>query len=233
MKRVTSIFLAVTLGAFAMGIGVVPFLVLANQDRDRLAEERKEAETKAEINEIEKNRIAEEADQKVREANDEIARAQEILRETGEDQSIILSAQRIEESVYPKTGWKSVVSLPQGVEILIPPKTSDVQNDSEQLLIEEKDTNAIPRFSFFIEPYSKEREESILTTFTSSTEVAYVVQDHLLRGWKGTLNALNGNGEAVLLRVRENATSTHLVSINDPKLVKTSFETILGRIRFR
>lgn len=236
MKRMTSVIFAILLGGFAVGIGVVPFLVLANQDRDRLYDEIQTINDHAEKTEAEKKKIAEEADAKVREANTEITRAQAILRETEEDQKLMLAAEKIEKpSSRTLNGWKSVVSLSQDTELLIPPKSLVLKDNAKQLLVQQTSAEADiyeSPFSISIEPYNKQREHDILLTFTSSTEIAYVANSRLLKGWSGFVGDADNQNTAMLFRVRDGATSTHTLFITAPEVSKTTFETILGTIQF-
>lgn len=232
----TSVIFAILLGGFAVGIGVVPFLVLANQDRDRLYDEIRTVNDHAEKTEAEKKKIAEEADAKVREANTEITRAQAILRETEEDQKLMLAAEKIEKpSSRTTNGWKSAVSLSQDAELLIPAKALVVKDNAKQLLVQlpsEKGNAHTSPFSISIEPYNEQRESSLLLTFASSSEIAYIANNRLLKGWTGFFSEMGERNPAMLLRIRNGATSTHTVLITAPELGKTTFETILGTIQF-
>src|SRR5512133_2568664 len=110
MKRFTSVLIAVILGAFATGIGTIPFLVLANQDRHRLDHELQSSKSLAAETEAEKRRIAEEANKKVEEANKEVQKAQSVILEAQEDEHLLAASERlIAPTIYERSKLYQIV----------------------------------------------------------------------------------------------------------------------------
>jgi hypothetical protein len=235
MKRITSVLLAVLLGAVAAGIGVAPFLVLANQDRHRLTTELEETQAHAQQVEAEKEQVAEDANKKVEEANAEIERAQQILGEVEEDQRLMADAERLSmPSGREIAKWESVISLYQEVKLSIP-EPSEVVSDTSQALTIAKERSPDGQIAdarwLAVTPYDAGTEAVLLNALATSTDVAYVVDDHLLKGKKGTLES---GEEAMIIRVRYSATSTHLIWIKNPGTLgpDDGFERLLGTFEF-
>jgi hypothetical protein len=233
MKRVTSVLIAVLLGAMATGIGIVPFLVLANQDRNRMASELEQAHERAEAAESEKNKIAEEANERVEEANAEVQRAQTILRDAAEDQRLTAEAVRLSKPPLRELyRWSSYISLHQGIKLSFPPESS-VSSDTKASLtvVNDKKKNAFEDARWLaITPYDPELERNLFSAFGTSTGVSYLAGEHLLTGKHGTLE---DGSEAMALKARHAATSTHLIWIKDPgTLGSDGLERILGTMEF-
>lgn len=235
MKRITSVLIAVLLGAIATGIGVVPFLVLANQDRNQLSEDLRQTEARALQIEDEKQQIADEANKRVEEANEEIERAQTILEEVQEDQQLLATAPRLDSpSSWETYRWKTAISLFQEVSATIPPGSAVLEDTREAFTVTELVGNDAPdpRASWLtIMPFDELHEAELLTSLASSTETAVVVQDRLLKGKRGTLR---DGTESAVYRVRQSATTTHLIWIKDPGTLGRSdgIEKLLGTLEF-
>jgi hypothetical protein len=233
MKRVTSVLIAVLLGAMATGVGIVPFLVLANQDRNRMASELEQAHKRAESAESEKNKIAKEANERVEEANAEVQRAEIVLQDIAEDQRLAAEAVRLSKppprDLYR---WSSYISLYQEVNLFLPPDSS-VSSDTKVSLtiVNEKKNNAFEDARWLaITPYDPELERDLFASFGTSAGVSYIAGDRLLTGKRGTLK---DGSEAMVLKARHAATSTHLIWIKDPgTLGRDGFERILGTMEF-
>lgn len=236
MKRITSVLIAVLLGACTTAVGVVPFLVLANQDRDQLSLELEQANERAERAETEKSRIAEEANVKVQEANREIQRAQVILESFEEDQRLMAEAKRLAKPPsHELYRWQPIVSLYQEVKLAIPPKSEIISDTKEALAIRTErasDATFVKDDRWLaITPYHANDEQELLGALTTSTEISYIVQGHLLTGKKGVLE--NGQ-QTIVLKTRYAATSTHLIWMKDPGTLgrKEGFERLLGTLEF-
>jgi hypothetical protein len=235
MKRITSVLLAVLLGALATGIGVTPFFVLANKDRHRLATELEETQARTQQIEAEKEQVADNANKKVEEANAEIERAQQILEEVGEDQRLMVEAKRL--SMPPRreiARWEPVISLYQEVKLSMPEPSEVVSDNTQALTIskEQSDDGHIDDARWLaVTPYDTGTEAVLLNALATSTDIAYVVDDRLLKGRKGTLES---GEEALIIRVRYSATSTHLIWIKDPGTLgrEDGFERLLGTFEF-
>ena len=224
MKRFTSVLIAVILGAFATGIGTVPFLVLANQDRYRLDSELHKTKSIAAETEIEKQKIAEQANQKVKEANAEVQKAQTIILEAQEDERLLTTSERLIAPVtYERSKWNTAVSLYQGISLLTPTNFSVTQDEPSNFVISREikkgySTGTTPLI--FIQPYEKNKEDQYLNKFASSTSIAYLAGGRLMKGEQGILP----DGSAALeLEVRLSAKTTHLIWMRDPE---GSFNTL-------
>ncbi|MFA5130349.1 MAG: hypothetical protein WC477_05560 [Patescibacteria group bacterium] len=240
MRRATSVIFSVLLGALAVGIGTVPYLVLANRDRHALSNQLESVSQHASSIENEKNKIAEEANAKVQAANEEIARAQSILTDVEQDRAAIPFATHLS-PIAPKLiiSWDTAVSLPLGVTIRYP-SGSHVSEDSSIKLSISKDTNAsssdpwtAPMNSEWIRisPYSKTAYDSLTSQFATSTNIAYLIGTHLMRGSVGTL--FDGT-RAEILNVRSAATSTHIIWVHElPNMsIAGGLERVLGTLQF-
>ncbi|MBD3251819.1 hypothetical protein GF380_05220 [Candidatus Uhrbacteria bacterium] len=233
MKRITSVLIAVLLGAFTTGIGVVPFLVLANQDRAKLSSELKQTQQHAEQVEAEKEQIADHANKKVEEANIEIQRAQQLLEQMQEDQRLISDAQRLEPTPSRELyGWETVLSLYQEVTFSIPSNSVVLSDSKKALVVQSEDAKTATDARWLsISPYDSQQKAELLQAMGTSTAVSYLVDDVLLTGRVGELA---DGGEFLILEARQNATSSHLIWLNDPGTLGrgNGFERLLGTLRF-
>jgi len=235
MKRITSVLIAVLLGAIATGIGIVPFLVLANVDRSRLTTELDQTRAWAEQAESEKETLAKEANAKVEEANIEIQRAQTLLEAIEEDRRLMANAKQLSRpSSRELNNWESYVSLYQEVKFSIPPKSTVNADTKNSLTVAREDGSGEllgdTRW-LAISPYDSTLEQEFFASFSTSTGVSYLINDHLLVGKKGSLK--NGS-EVMMLNVRYAATSTHIIWIKDPGTLGggDKFERLLGTFEF-
>jgi hypothetical protein len=235
MKRITSVLIAVLLGAITTGIGVVPFLVLANHDRNRLTSELEETRSWAERAESEKERLAREANEKVEEANIEIQRAQMLLEQIEEDRRLTAEAKLLSRpSSRELPRWDSYVSLYQEVKFSIPPNSSVNADTKQSLTVTNEGAHAEllgdARW-LAITPYDPAREQELFGNVATSTGVSYLVDDYLLIGRRGSLKS----GEDVMaLTARHAATSTHIIWMKDPGTLGSGdgFERFLGTLEF-
>lgn len=234
MKRFTSVLIAVILGAFATGIGTIPFLVLANQDRNRLDSELHATKKFAEEKESEKQTIAEQANEKVKAANAEVQKAQAIIMEAQEDERLLTTSERlIPPSVRDRAKWNANVSLNQGISILTPNGYTVTQDDSFGFIIDKEIRTTVSTGTtpvIFIEPYDEKKELQYINSFASSSNVNYVAGGRLLKGQEGLL--LDGS-TAMLFLVRSSAKTTHLIWLRDPAGYSTILKKILTTIEFR
>lgn len=234
MKRLTSILIAVILGAFATGIGTVPFLVLANQDRQRLDNELQQTRTKAAEFESEKQRIADQANQKVKEANEEVQKAQLAILQAQEDEKLLAASERLTPpSVHELAKWEPAISLSLGVSVYVP-KTYSVQQDDSYAFILSRNTtyssSSRSEIAISFEPYEETKSTRYVGMFASSTSVHLVAGGKLLKGTVGTL--LDGTG-AALFEVRSSAKTTHLVWMHDRELTYATIKKILSTIQYQ
>lgn len=234
MKRFTSVLIAVILGAFATGIGTIPFLVLANQDRNRLDSELHATKKFAEEKESEKQTIAEQANEKVKAANEEVQKAQAIIMEAQEDEHLLATSERlVPPSVHDRAKWNANVSLNQGISILTPNGYTVTQDEPHGFVIDKEIKTTISTGTtpvIFIEPYDERKEIQRINSFASSTSINYVVGGRLLKGQEGVL--LDGS-TAILFLVRASAKTTHIIWLRDPAGNSTILKKIITTIEFR
>ena len=221
MKRGLAVLFAVLLGAIMTGIGVVPFLVMANQDRNRLHSELTEQQVQAQQLEEEKQRIADEANKRVEEANAEIERAQKILDEAEEDQRLIASADRL---IYPSARetyrWSKTISVYQELEFLLPPKSQTISDNAAGISIgiQEDDAEESSAPWLRVLPYKDATKDFLSRSLSDTEPIAFVVDDTLL---KGVVSTSTDADIAFLLEARRSSTSTHLIWISSNALIKT------------
>jgi hypothetical protein len=238
MKRITSVLMAVLLGALATGIGMGIFLKLANDDRGRLATDVSSAKAEADRAEREKQIIAEDANRKVAEANAQISEAQRIIQGVQEERALMANAKPITKPVARDVrGWQTVVSLPQGLSLSIPPKTEVETNDGIALTSVEVLASSTQDFSnsrwLSITPYDARLESELLYALSTSTDASYLVNGHLLMGRIG--KQPETQEKVAIFHVIEAASSTHLLWIKDPGTLGTGngIERLLGTMEFK
>lgn len=235
MKRAAPVLLAILLGALATAIGMGVFLKLANEDRARLAGQINQAQQEAAQALKDKERIANEANQKVEAANDEVAKAQRVLQALEEEQLLLTRAvQLLKPPARDIRTWQQVVSFPLGVSLLLPPRTRTETNDNFSLTAIKDgvstSTGADARW-LSVTRYDAAREQELTAALSTSTVRSYLVNGRLLTG---SVGALNGNGSLAVFRVRQTATSTHLLWIKDPGTlgIGNGIERLLGTLEF-
>lgn len=232
MKRFTSILLAVILGSIATGIGTVPFLVLANQDRHRLDTELRTSKSTVAEAEMEKQRIAEEANKKVEEANLEIQRAQQVILEAQSDERLLTEAERLEPpTMYERSKMNQAISLYQGISLFVPNKFTILEDEPNGFSIA-KEQNGSTRMTpvLLIEPFDKDHTSPWTGSFASSTPIALVAGGRLLKGEIGTLS---DDSFAMRLEVRLSAKTTHVIWITDTEGSIAIYKKILSTIEYR
>jgi hypothetical protein len=238
MKRITSVLVAVLLGALATGIGMGIFLKLANDDRGRLATDVSNAKADADRAEREKLLIADDANRKVEEANAQVSEAQRIIQAVQEERALMAKAKPL---IKPATrdvrGWQTVVSLPQGLSLSLPPKTEIETNDEIALTAVKILTTSTADITnsrwLSISPYDERLETELLFSLSTSTDVSYLVNGHLLVGRVGKLPETQQN--VAILHMQEAASSTHLLWMKDPGTLGTGngIERLLGTLEFK
>lgn len=218
MKRATPLLLAILLGALAAGIGFGVFLKLANDDRNHLSQALDEARAQAEQTLKDKQALADDANQKVEEANAEVAKAEQVVASMKEEQRLMLTAKKLAKP--PGTllrNWSHTVSLYQGVGFSIPPKT-EIESDSSSALTAVRSDGGASLAAdtrwLSVTPYEEKRESELLSSLATSTGFAYLIGGTLVTGREGVLAGTNEI--MTVLRVRSSGTSSHLIWIKDP-----------------
>jgi hypothetical protein len=239
MKRITSVLMAVLLGALATGIGMGIFLKLANDDRGRLATDVSNAKADADRAEREKQLIADDANLKVNEANAQISEAQRIIQGVQEERALMAKAKPLTKPAGRDVrGWQTVVSLSQGLSLSLPPKTEIETNDEVALtsvkVVPSTSTADLANSRWLsITPYDERLETELRGTLTTSTDVSYLVNGNLLIGRIGKQPETQQN--VAILHVQEAASSTHLIWMKDPGTLGTGngIERLLGTMEFK
>jgi hypothetical protein len=232
MKRFTSVLIAVILGAFATGIGTIPFLVLANQDRHRLDHELQSSKSLAAETEAEKRRIAMEANKKVEEANIEVQKAQSIILEAQEDERLLAVSERlVAPTTYERSKLYQIVSLYQGISLFTPKNFTVIQDEPIGFKIAKLNKQTLSTIPvMFIEPYEENSKTSWIGSFASSTEIAFAAGGKLV---KGQIGSLSNGSFAMKLFVRSSAKTTHVISITDPEGTLDFYKKIISSIEYR
>ncbi|OGL74445.1 hypothetical protein A3E39_04135 [Candidatus Uhrbacteria bacterium RIFCSPHIGHO2_12_FULL_60_25] len=235
MRRATPVILAVLLGALATAIGMGVFLKLANDDRIRLADEAAQAKIAIKRAEEEKATIANDANRKVAAANQEVTKAQLVLKDLQEERALLATAKQLAKpSTRDLRGWQPVISLGQGLGLSLPPKTSVESNDAAALTAVKTTTTSAWTDARWLSvgAYDYGRERELTSALATTTPLAYLVEGRLLLGVQGSL----GNGDRMaVLRIREAASSTHLLWIKDPGTLGygNGIERFLATLDFR
>jgi hypothetical protein len=236
MNRPASIFMFVLLGAFAVGVGVVPFYVLANKDRNTLSTDLASAKARADRAEVEKQQIAENANKRVKDANSEVARAQELVSSLKEEQLLIAQAEQLPQPGSKETRlWTAVVSIPQHVTLMVP-KGSTVESDDGnalRIMISPALSDPYARGTRWLEvlPYDEVREQEFNAGVASSTNVTFIANDSLLTGIKG-ISTEDGR-PAYVLSYRNGGEKKKLIILREiPAIGRNGAEKVLGTMEF-
>ncbi len=217
MQRLTSVIFSILLGAVAVGIGMGIFLHKANTDRQRLEQVALEAQGKSKEAQDRSQQAIQEANAKLKAANDEVAKAQATLKAVEEERALLAKAEVLAE---PKAealkGWPEAVSLPLGVSLRYPPKNAIEENDETALTIagEPKagSSSTTPELRWLqITPYSQRLESELVGAMASTTPVLLAARGRLLKGTRGLTQA----GETYVLKVSSLGETTHLIWVRE------------------
>ena len=221
MKRAWSILLSVLLGAVVVGVGTGYFLHLANQDRERLANEAQQAKNAAEQALIDRQAAVDEANKKMEQANQEVNKAQTTLQALKFERDMLTKARPLTLPARSQS-WPSAVSTGMGMSVRYPSGSHVAANDAYGLSIATSGTSQIvyattsePWLS--ITPFDQTMLNQFETRLASSTEVVFFINGRLLYGISGTV--LDGGKSAITgaaLSLMANGTSTQLIWIQDP-----------------
>jgi hypothetical protein len=236
MNRSSSVFLFVLLGAFAVGVAVVPFYVLANKDRHVLSTDLESAKAQAAKAESEKQRLADEANARVNDANAEVEKAQTLVASLKEEQQLMSTAVKLAKPGSKELlAWTAVVSVPQHVSVFVP-KTAAIESDTGDALRfmtppTSSDAYARGMIWFQVLPYDDVKEQELLAGVASSTDVAYVIDDQLVTGKKG-ISYADGSAVYVLAHRLEGEKRELIYLKNISALGKNGAERLLGTLAF-
>lgn len=204
-------------GALASSAGLGIFLFQANRDRAELVRLLQAAEVRVKDAETNQRTTASEADQKIRQASEEVKRAEALLAALKEERDALTRAVTLTRS-RAVASWKETVSLPLGVSLRTPSGfdvvVGQVSDGQPRLAVyatsPTTSTSTESRAWLVITPYT-EASQAIEQSTTKGEDRAYLVAGKLLIGKAGTMSS----GEAgVILRAQAVASSTHLIVAN-------------------
>ncbi len=204
-------------GALAASAGLGIFLYQANRDRAELVRLLQAAEARVKDAETSQRTTATEADQKIRQASEEVKRAEALLAALKEERDALTRAVTLTRS-RAVTSWKETVSLPLGVSLRTPSGfdvVSSQGSDGQPRLAvyatsPSTSTSTESRAWLVITPYT-EASKAVEQSTTKGEDRSYLVAGKLLIGKAGTTSS----GEAgIVLRAQAVASSTHLIIAN-------------------
>lgn len=233
MRRSLSIFLWILVGATASGLAIGYFLYQANADRERLSRQVETAKQHIEETQASNQKLAQEANQKLAAASQQVLKAQELLKRYEEERLLMARAIPIQKpSPRELTYWKSVLSLPLGLTLQLPPEAEATSTD-QALIATVHEPIAGGNDWLVITPYDQKQEVALIQMLEDSTSsVALLANGRVFFGLQGRIRDTAAQGR--VLRVRGNASSTYLIwarhraLISDQKILKT-----LATIHFR
>lgn len=236
MPRTTTILISILMGALASGIGIGLFLHQANTDRLRLAEKIDTANKNiTEIRESNRKTI-EETNQKLREANTEIAKAQQLIKNMDDERRLQATAQALRvPSAKTMLGWNDVIDLELGVSLKQPPNSLVATNGSRALTLIQNtpQTNGDPRW-FTIKPYSQQEEQELIQTLSTSTAITYTVDGNVLTGVRGEDRL--SRQQTLILRIQQSGIIRYILWAKDPNgnsAITPTVMNALASLRFK
>lgn len=211
MRRSIAVLFWILVGALASAGGVGYFFHQANVDRQRLTDEAQSSKDLLEKTKTASQQLADEANKKLADASQEVAKAQQALKTMQEERALQAKAVPLAKpDARTLRGWPETVNLPLGISLRLP---STMQSTSTDGVLA---AYLRPRFSYetvqqwlSISAYDKTHESDLEQSLKETQSVIYQVQNRFLIGVKGKLSDLPGM--VYVLRVGNNATSTHLI----------------------
>lgn len=223
MKRAWSILLSVLLGAVVVGIGTGYFLHLANKDRQLLALEADQAKADAIRAQQEQQNAIEQANEKLKQASDEVNKAQGAIKALQLERTLLAQAKPL---TPPNSrsiqDWPSAISTFQNISLRYPLGSTVKQDDEQILALTASSTSAAASQVtdgpwFRVTPFDQMAKNQLLARFTSSTHVTYFVNGHLLDGQEGDLLTDGSTlSQAAVLDLYQDSTTSQLVWIQTP-----------------
>jgi len=213
MKKVLTIIGWILIGAIAAGIGTGFFLYQSNTDRAKLVAATEEAKRRSEELAQGSKKLAEEANTKLNTASEEIRSAQELIRQYDEEHALLAKADPLVRT-RTSANWKEWINIPLGYTIRLP---ATFGNAGNELLFD---------FDWLrIQPYDAGRESLWHAQASSTGDVVYFVDGHLLVGTRGN---------TWILRDQSGASSTMLIwaepkNIQDERILLEALATLTFR----
>ncbi|MFO0764843.1 MAG: hypothetical protein U0487_02235 [Patescibacteria group bacterium] len=207
MSRTLKVIGLIAIGAAATGISTGYFLFAANRDRLELSKKITAAEQHVRDLERQSESLADDAQDRIAQANAEVKKAQDLVVALQQEQTLFKQAVELKPSKTTQT-WKEILSLPLGFSIRIPPNANEVQTTN---IIT---SNVADRFDSWlqVERYADGRIEAMKPeNASSSSDYLANVNGSLLIG---TRYVMPDKNIQYVLRLQKNASSTHLIFLN-------------------
>ena len=191
MRRYSSVILSILIGALAAGISLGIFLKKSNDDRRRLEASALEAKKQFEQTQEETKKSMDEASLKLRAANEEVTKAQELIKLMEDERLQLASSVVLDEPSSAMTkGWQEALNTDLGISIRYPTGFSLDSNDGTALILSQGTPNpaeisATDRRSIAVYPYDFRLETELLATLQASNTVSYNLKGHLVTGTSG------------------------------------------------
>ncbi len=218
------------MGALASGFGIGLFLHQANADRLRLAEKIDTANKNITDIKESNRKTVEETNKKLQEANTEIAKAQQLIKNMDEEQRLQASAQALRlPSAKTMFGWNDVIDLELGVSLKQPPTSLVATNGSRALTLIKNSslTNTDPRW-LMIKPYTQQEEQELTRPFTTSTAIIYTVDGNTLTGIRGEDST--SKQQTLVLRIQKSGILRYILWIKDPNGNNSITPTVINTL---
>ncbi len=224
------------MGALASGLGIGLFLHQANTDRLRLAEKIDTANKNITDIQESNRKTVEETNKKLQEANTEIAKAQQLIKNLDEERLLQATAQALRlPSAKNLPGWNDVIDLDLGVSLKQPPNSLVATNGPRALTLirSASQINDDPRW-FTIKPYSPLEEQELIQTLSTSTVITYTVDGTILTGVRGEDRF--SHQQTLILHIQQSGIIRFLLWAKDPTGNSTITPTVmnaLASLRFK
>ena len=209
MKQSFAIFSYILIGAAAAGVGIGFFLFQANQDRAELVAQKIEAEKQAEELLAASNRIAEEANQKIEQASDEVNKTRERLKILEEEQAMIKKADILTRASRTQY-WEEILHLPLGFTVRIPRTSEEITNVTSTLVVGPRRNYEEPWVE--LNEWSQDKEQELTARLKDPKELLYLVDGQLIVGQKGILD---DGANAFVFRVQSGGASTLVIWVKE------------------
>ncbi|MCA9391429.1 MAG: hypothetical protein KC582_04205 [Candidatus Magasanikbacteria bacterium] len=207
MSRTLKVIGLIAIGAAATGLSTGYFLFAANRDRLDLAQKITAAEQQVRDLERQSEALADDAADRIEQANTEVKKAQALVVALQQEQQLFKQATPLTPSKSTQS-WKEILSLPLGITVRIPISATEEQTTS---IITAKINDRFDNW-LQIEPFAENRLEAMRPLNASSTEDYLAsVNDALLIGQR---YQMPDRTIQYALRLQKNASSTHLLFLN-------------------
>ncbi len=207
MSRTLKVIGLIAIGAAATGLSTGYFLFAANRDRVELAQKITAAEQHVQDLERQSELLADDAEDRIKEAQEEVKKAQALVVALQQEQQLFKQATVLSPVKATQT-WKELLSLPLGITVRIPPNATEGQT-TELITAKVGD-----RFDSWlqIERYNESRLTAMKPQNVSSTsDYLASVHDALLIGER---YVMPDRSIQYALRLQKNASSTHVIFLN-------------------